>query len=71
MVKKNLDVGDKVTWDSSGGHSAGKIVRKVTAPTRIKSHRVAASPENPEFIVKSDKTGKLAAHKPSALKKSS
>ncbi len=61
--------GDKVAWDSSGGHSEGKVVRKVTSPTSIKSHKVKASPENPEFIVKSDKTGKVAAHKASALKK--
>lgn len=61
--------GDTVAWDSSGGHSVGKVVKKVTAPTKIKSHKVAASPENPQFIVKSDKTGKQAAHKASALKK--
>lgn len=52
--------GDRVEWDSSGGHSVGKVVEKVTSPTRIKSHQVAASPENPEFIVKSARTGKLA-----------
>jgi hypothetical protein len=30
---------------------------------------VAASKENPEFLVKSDKTGAEAAHKPDELKK--
>lgn len=62
--------GDRVEWDSSGGHSVGKVVEKVTKPTAIKGHKVAASPENPEFIVQSDSGGK-AAHKPEALKKSS
>lgn len=65
----NLKAGDKVEWDSSGGHSVGKVVKKVTAPTRIKGHKVAASPDNPEYIVKSDKGGGIAAHKPGALKK--
>nr|WP_295663269.1 DUF2945 domain-containing protein [Polymorphobacter sp.] len=60
--------GDKVEWDSSGGHSVGKVVKKITAPTKIKGHKVAASKDNPEFIVKSDKGGE-AAHKPAALKK--
>lgn len=60
--------GDKVEWDSSGGHSVGKVVKKLTKPTAIKGHKVAASTDNPEFLVKSDKGGE-AAHKPAALKK--
>ncbi|MEG3192066.1 MULTISPECIES: DUF2945 domain-containing protein [Novilysobacter] len=34
----------------------------------IKSHKVAASPEDPQYLVVSDKSGKRAAHKPDALK---
>lgn len=64
-----LKKGDKVEWDSSGGHSVGKVVKKITAPTQIKGHKVAASKDNPEYIVKSDKSGGEAAHKPEALKK--
>lgn len=65
----DLKKGDKVEWDSSGGHSVGKVVKKITAPTQIKGHKVAASKDNPEYIVKSDKSGGEAAHKPEALKK--
>jgi hypothetical protein len=36
---------------------------------KIKSHVVAASKKNPEYLVESEKTGAIAAHKPSALKK--
>jgi len=61
--------GDKVEWDSSGGHSVGKVVKKITEPIDIKGHHVAASKDNPEYIVKSDKSGKEAAHKPASLKK--
>lgn len=68
MAEKNLKAGDKVAWDSSGGHSVGKVVKKVTAPTKIKTHKVAASKDDPQYIVKSDKGGE-AAHKPAALKK--
>jgi len=42
--------------------------KKLTSPTDIKGH-VAASEDNPEYLVESDKTGKEAAHKPDALKK--
>ncbi len=66
----NLKQGDKVEWDSSGGHSRGTVEEKRTSPTKIKGHKVAASPENPEYIVRSDKSGARAAHKPEALKKS-
>jgi Hypervirulence associated proteins TUDOR domain len=68
-MAKELKAGDKVSWDSSGGHSVGKVVKKQTKPTKIKGHKVAASRDNPEYIVKSDKSGKPAAHKPGALKK--
>ena len=68
-MPKQLKPGDRVEWDSSGGHSVGKVVRKQTTPTDIKGHKVAASPDNPEYIVRSDKSGKTAAHKPDALKK--
>ncbi len=63
-----LKAGDAVEWDSSGGHSKGKVVKKLTGPTQIKGHKVAASKDNPEYLVKSDKGGE-AAHKPAALKK--
>jgi hypothetical protein len=69
MTDKQLKAGDKVSWDSSGGHSEGRVVKKVTSPTRIKTHKVAASPDSPEYIVKSDKSGKIAAHKPGSLHK--
>ncbi len=60
--------GDKVGWDSSGGHSTGKVVKKLTSPMTIKGHKVAASKDNPEYLVETDE-GKQAAHKPDALTK--
>ena len=60
--------GDKVGWDSSGGHSTGKVVKKLTSPMQIKGHKVAASKDNPEYLVETDE-GKRAAHKPDALTK--
>ena len=62
-------VGDKVQWHSPQGTVHGRIKKKLTAPTDIKGHHVAASPENPEYLVVSDNTGAEAAHKPGALKK--
>lgn len=61
--------GDKVQWASSQGTVHGTVKKKLTAPRTIKGHQVAASPDHPEFLVVSDKTGAEAAHKASALKK--
>ena len=61
--------GDKVEWNTSQGKTTGEVKKKLTSPTDIKEHHVAASEDNPEYLVESDKTGKEAAHKPDALKK--
>jgi len=61
--------GDHVTWSSSQGTIEGTVVREQTTPTRVKGHKVAASKDDPQLIVKSDKTGATAAHKPAAVKK--
>lgn len=69
MSEKTFKAGDKVKWDHSQGTTTGKVVKKVTSATKIKGHKVAASKDNPEYIVESAKTGARAAHKPSELKK--
>ncbi len=61
--------GDRVKWNSHGGEAVGKVVKKLTAETRIKGHKVAASKDNPEYLVESEKSGGQAAHKADALKK--
>jgi hypothetical protein len=67
--KEDLKKGDKVEWETSQGKTSGIVKKKITAPMKIKSHKVAASKENPEYLVETEKSKKLAAHKPEALKK--
>jgi hypothetical protein len=67
-MAEDLKPGDKVSWKSHGGEAHGKVVRKQTSRTQIKGHVVAASKDDPRFIVETD-DGKRAAHKPSALSK--
>jgi hypothetical protein len=64
-----LKKGDRVSWNTSQGKTTGKVVKKQTRATRIKTHKVKASAANPEYIVESAKTGKRAAHKRGALRK--
>ena len=67
-MNREPKAGGKVRWSSHGGEAHGEVVRKVTRRTKIKSHVVAASKDNPEFIVETA-DGKRAAEKAAALKR--
>ncbi|MFO1209156.1 MAG: DUF2945 domain-containing protein [Amaricoccus sp.] len=68
-MAKRLKAGGKVAWDTSQGRTHGTVEKKQTSRTRIKGHTVAASEDDPQCIVRSDKSGKQAAHRLEALKK--
>ena len=61
--------GDHVAWDTSQGETHGTVERKLTKPTQIQGHKVAASSDDPEYLVRSDKSDKPAAHRPAELRK--
>lgn len=66
---EKLRKGDKVSWNTSQGETVGSVVKKQTAPTKIKGHEVKASKSDPQYIVESEKSGKRAAHKPEQLRR--
>lgn len=59
--------GDRVEWNTPQGRTTGTVVRKLTAETEVAGRKVAASEEDPRYVVESEKSGKGAAHKPTAL----
>ncbi|MEV5410315.1 DUF2945 domain-containing protein [Thermopolyspora sp. NPDC052614] len=61
-------VGDEVTWKSHGSTASGKVEKKITKRTEEAGRTVDASPEEPQYRVRSEKSGKSAVHKPSALR---
>jgi small-conductance mechanosensitive channel len=67
IVSDEFKQGDRVQWESSQGTIEGTVKKKLTEPTDIKGHHVAASKDAPQYLVESDKTGKEAAHKPESL----
>ena len=69
MVDKKLARGDKVAWDTSQGQAEGTVERKLTSETKIKGHTAKATKDDPQYLVKSDKTGAEAAHRPEELEK--
>jgi hypothetical protein len=65
----NFKRGDHVEWNSEAGRVRGTIQKKVTREITFKGYKRHASKEEPQYIIKSDKTDHLAIHKGSALKK--
>ena len=67
-MKQEPKAGEHVSWKSHGGQAHGEVIKKQSSPTRIKGHKVAASKDDPQFIVETAE-GKRAAHKKEALRK--
>jgi Hypervirulence associated proteins TUDOR domain len=61
--------GDRVRWKSHGGEAVGTVERKITADTEAGGRTVRASSDEPQYLVRSEKSGGTAVHKPDALKK--
>ena len=61
--------GDKVTWKSHGGEAVGEVEEEITSDTKAAGRTVRASEDDPQYRVRSDKSGRDAVHKPGALRK--
>jgi hypothetical protein len=61
--------GDKVEWSSHGGQAVGTVERKITSDTEAGGRTVRASKDEPQYLVRSAKSGGTAVHKPEALKR--
>ena len=68
-MKKEFKIGDHVEWNSEAGRVRGTIKKIITSEIKFKSYIVHASKEEPQYLIKSDKTDHMAMHKGSALKK--
>lgn len=68
-MAKEFKVGDRVEWNSEAGRVSGTIIRVHTRDFDYKGHIHRASPELPQYEIKSGKTDHIAAHKGSALTK--
>lgn len=68
-MARDFKVGDVVEWNSEAGRVRGTIQKEHTSATIFKGYTVHASKEEPQYLIKSDKTDHLAMHKGSALQK--
>lgn len=70
-MSTTYNVGDHVTWDSEAGQVSGRITKVHTKDFDYKGHTRRASEDDPQYEIASDKTDHIAAHKGSALRKTS
>jgi hypothetical protein len=63
--------GDRVEWDSHGGTAVGTVEQKITSRTEAAGRTVDASEDEPQYLVRSEKSGGTAVHKPEALRRRS
>ena len=59
--------GDRVEWNFRGRIVAGKVRRRLVRRTEVDGRVVAASKEDPRYLVRSDKTGKETIRREEAL----
>ena len=65
-------VGDHVGWNSEAGHVSGRIIKVHTRDFDYiasdgRGHRHHASPDKPQYEIRSDRTDHVAAHYGAAL----
>ena len=69
VVSKRFHKGEKVTWSAHGGTAEGEVLEEITSDTEAADRTVRASKDDPQYRVRSEKSGGEAVHMPSALKK--
>ncbi len=69
MSDKKFRKGDKVEWKSHGQTVEGTVERQITSDTEAAGRTVRASKDDPQYLLRSNKTGADAVHKPGALRR--
>lgn len=63
-----LKRGDHVEWNSEAGRVRGVILKKITSDYNFRGYIHHASKDDPQYLIKSEKTDHVAIHKRRALK---
>ena len=67
-MSKTFKRGDHVEWNSEAGRVRGTIIKRVVSDTRFEGYVHHASKDEPQYLIKSNKTDHIAIHKGKALK---
>jgi DUF2945 family protein len=66
-MTREFKKGDRVRWDAGNESSIGTVERRITSDTEAGGRAVRASEDEPQYLVKSEKSGRTAVHRPDAL----
>ena len=66
-MPRRFTVGDHVSWNSEAGRVSGTIIAIHTADFDWKGYVHHASPADPQYEIRSDRSDHVAAHKGGAL----
>lgn len=67
-MTKGFKRGDRVEWNFRGRMVRGTVRRRLTKRTEIAGQVVAATKEDPRYLVRSEKSGKETARRAAALR---
>lgn len=68
-MAEQFERGDRVEWSFRGRPVIGRVRRRLTARTEIAGQVVAASKEDPRYVVRSDASGKETTRRSEKLKR--
>jgi Hypervirulence associated proteins TUDOR domain len=66
-MARRFNVDDHVSWNSEAGRVSGTVVKVHVKNVDYKGYTHHASPENPQYEIKSDTSDHVALHRTSAL----
>jgi len=66
-MTERFKINDRVGWNSEAGRVSGTIIRVHVKDVDYKGHKHHASPQSPQYEIKSSKTDHIAMHKGAAL----
>ena len=61
--------GDRVEWTFRGRKVVGRVRRRLTSRTVVNDRAVAASKDDPRYLVRSEKSGKETSRRGEALRR--
>jgi hypothetical protein len=67
-MRQEFKRGDRVEWNFRGRTVRGTVRRRLTRRTEVGGQVVAASKDDPRYVVRSERTGRETARRPAALR---
>ena len=68
-MKKDLEAGDRVSWNSEASRVSGAVIRNHTKSVHCESYTHHATLEEPQYGIRSSRSDHIAMHQRTARRK--